>query len=529
MADHHPIFLGSSSSNTQLKSFLFPTMASRHGLIAGATGTGKTVTLQTLMEGFSKLGVPVFAADVKGDLAGLACAGKPHPKVDERIKLLNHATFQQRAYPTVLWDLQGKSGHPIRTTVSEMGPLLFSRLLELSDTQSDALQLIFKIADDKGLLLIDMKDLKAVCSWMSEHTDEFEVDFGKIASSTYGSLLRKLVVLEDQLDHTFFGEPALEIHQLLRKDFSGNGLIHILDARLLIQQPRLYATFMLWLLSELFEDLDEVGELAVPRLVFFFDEAHLLFNEAPKPLLEKIEQVVRLVRSKGVGIYFITQNPIDLPETVLGQLGNRVQHALRAFTPRDQKAVRSAAETFRANPAFKVEEVITQLGVGEALVSVLDPTGTPTVVERIFIVPPESRIGAIDATERSAQMERSPYRGLYDQSVDRESAYEKLQKAQEQPNNSTPPPPLPQTPQSQSAGNDADLSDALGGGRRSSVPATAGPVPRERNPVGRPADGLGAILTKTVIRSVGSSIGSTVGRSVVRGILGSLMGGGRRR
>jgi uncharacterized protein len=522
-----PILLGNTAQQSHV--FLQPRMANRHGLIAGATGTGKTVTLQTLAEGFSRMGVSVFTADVKGDLSGLACAGTPHPKIEERLKQLNHPTYQQRPYPAVFWDLKGKTGHPVHTTVSEMGPLLLARLLELSDPQSDALHLIFKIADDKGLLLLDLKDLKSMCSWMSEHSDEFSADYGKITAPTFGSLLRKLVVLEEQLGSDFFGEPALEIRQLMRKDFSGNGLIHVLDARELIQQPRLYATFMLWLLSELFEDLEEVGDLEAPRLVFFFDEAHLLFNEAPKALIEKIEQVVRLVRSKGVGIYFITQNPIDLPETVLGQLGNRVQHALRAFTPRDQKAVRAAAQTFRANPDFSVEDVISQLAVGEALVSVLDDSGTPSVVQRTLIAPPESRIGPISDSERAEQMDRSPYRGVYDTSVDRESAYELLKKAREtsptmSAGNSTPP-PLPQS----SNTNDQDLREALGGGApsTSSRPPTRS-QPVERRPVGRPPDSMGEMLAKTVVRSVSSSIASSVGRSLVRGVLGGLMGGRRR-
>ena len=522
MPSPSPLLLGATAE--KLPVFLQPRMANRHGLIAGATGTGKTVTLQTMAEGFARMGCSVFTADVKGDLSGVACSGKSHPKIDERLKLLNLATYQQRAYPAVLWDLKGKTGHPIRTTVSEMGPLLLARLLELSEPQSDALHLVFKIADDKGLLLLDLKDLKAMCSWMSENSDEFAADYGKIAGSTFGSLLRKLVVLEEQIGSGFFGEPALEIRQLMRKDFSGNGLIHVLDARELIQQPRLYATFMLWLLSELFEDLEEVGDLEAPRLVFFFDEAHLLFNEAPKALVGKIEQVVRLVRSKGVGIYFVTQNPIDLPETVLGQLGNRVQHALRAFTPRDQKAVRAAAETFRSNPAFSVEEVISQLGVGEALVSVLDETGTPTVVQRTFIAPPESRIGPITDDERREQLERSPYRGIYDTPLDRDSAFELLKKARQQaaPAPGNDPTPIP------SSEKDRELMGALGGSGSSPSRSPARIEPAEKRPVGRPRDTMTEVLTKTVIRSVGSSIGSSVGRSLIRGVLGSLIGGRKR-
>jgi uncharacterized protein len=527
MAAPSPLLLGVSSSKTPVH--LFPKMANRHGLIAGATGTGKTVTLQTLAEGFARMGCTVFTADVKGDLSGLAQAGKPHPKIDERLKLIQPPSYQQRPYPAVLWDLKGKNGHPIRTTISEMGPLILARLMELSEAQSDALHVIFKVADDRKLLLLDIKDLKSMCSWMSENGAETESDYGKIAPATFGSLLRKLVVLEDQVGATFFGEPALEIRHLLRKDFSGNGLIHVLDARELIQQPRLYATFMLWLLSELFEDLEEIGDAEAPRMVFFFDEAHLLFNDAPKALTDKIEQVVRLVRSKGVGIYFVTQNPIDLPETVLGQLGNRVQHALRAFSPKDQKAVKSAAQTFRSNPSFSVEEVITQLGVGEALVSVLDETGTPTIVERTFITPPESRIGPISETERAEQIDRSPYRGIYDTVIDRESAYEILKKTQEKTSASSPnsPPPLP--PQQHADTQDQDLNEALGGNARpaprTSTPRPEMSAPAPKRPVGRPRDSMGEVIAKTMARSVASSVGS----SLVRGLLGGLMGGRGRR
>ncbi|NJK93407.1 MAG: DUF853 family protein [Blastochloris sp.] len=516
-----PFLIGATQDQQAVH--LTPRMGNRHGLIAGATGTGKTVTLQTLIEGFSRLGTTVFTADVKGDLAGLARPGKSHPKIDARVQLLQLKNYQQRPTPAVFWDLKGKQGHPIRTTVSEMGPLLLARLLELSDAQADALHLIFKIADDKGLLLLDIKDLQAMCGWMTENAKNYAADYGKISSSTFGTLQRKLVVLEEQIGSGFFGEPALEIRDLMRRDFSGHGLVHVLDARELIQQPRLYATFMLWLLSELFEDLEEVGDLDAPRLVFFFDEAHLLFNEAPKALIEKVEQVVRLVRSKGVGIYFITQNPVDLPETVLGQLGNRVQHALRAFTPKDQKAVRAAAETFRSNPAFSVTEVITELAVGEALVSVLDENGTPGIVQKVFIAPPESRIGPLDDAERAEQLKVSPYSGRYETLVDRESAYEMLRKAREQA-----PPPLPSSP-GQTQNTDPDLADALGSG------STQAPTPRStrqatepRRPVGRPPDSMGEVLTKTIIRSVGSSIGSSVGRNLVRGVLGGLIGGRKR-
>lgn len=481
------IFIGATAEQVPVR--ISGRMGNRHGLIAGATGTGKTVTLQTLVEGFSQLGTTVFAADVKGDLAGLARAGGPTPKLESRQKALGLSSLSYRASPVVLWDLEGKSGHPVRTTVSEMGPLLLARLLELSEAQSDALQLTFQLADRQGLLLLDLKDLQAMGSWMSEHPEEVAESCGKIASTTLGSLQRKLTLLHSQVGIDFFGEPALEIRALLRSDLSGQGLVHLLDARQLIQQPRLYATFMLAMLSELFEDLEEVGDLDHPRLVFFFDEAHLLFNEMPKALVEKIEQVVRLIRSKGVGIYFVTQNPLDLPEAVLGQLGNRVQHALRAFTPQDQKAVRAAAQTFRTNPAFSVETAITELAVGEALVSCLQEDGSPGIVQRTLIAPPASRIGPITDEERREQMQRSPYAGVYDQAVDRESAYERLKQARQE----------------------------------TVLPEKPAPVKSR----GREPESLSTTLTKSVVRSVGSAIGSSLGRQLIRGLLGSLLGGRR--
>ncbi len=474
--------------------------ANRHGLIAGATGTGKTVTLQVLAEGFSAHGVPVFMADVKGDLAGMSQPGKPHPKIDERIASLGLTDYSQRSFPVVFWDLYGEQGHPIRATISEMGPLLLARLMGLNETQEGVLNVAFKIADEQGLMLLDLKDLRALLSFCGEHAQELTLQYGNVATSTVGAIQRQLLTLEQQGAEGFFGEPALQISDLMRKDLSGQGIINILAADRLMQSPRLYGTFLLWLLAELFEDLPEVGDPDKPKLVFFFDEAHLLFDEAPKALLEKVEQVVRLVRSKGIGVYFITQNPLDVPDSVLGQLGNRVQHALRAFTPRDQKAVKTAAETFRPNPKLDTEQVITEMGVGEALVSMLQAKGVPGMVERTMICPPASRIGPVTPEERRETMAASPVSGRYDQVVDRESAYEVLvRKAAEK------------TAQAQAAA--AQLAAAkeqeqaeraasrAGGGRQTIVEA----------------------LAKSVVRSVGSQIGRQVTRSLVRGLLGSLL------
>ncbi len=402
-------------------------MANRHGLIAGATGTGKTVTLQILAEGFSKLGVPVFMADVKGDLSGLSKAGKPHPKIDERVSSIKIDDYQARQYPIVFWDLFGDLGHPFRTTISELGPLLLSTLLELNDTQTGILYSAFRIADDNKLLLLDLKDLRSMLIWMGDNAKELKSEYGNISSASIGAIQRRLLVLEEQQAEFFFGEPAASIEDLMKTDFSGNGVISIMDVtKLVSNSPRLYATFLLWLLSELFEELPEVGDADRPKLVFFFDEAHLLFDQAPKPLLDKVEQVVRLIRSKGVGVYFISQSPLDIPEDVLGQLGLRVQHALRAFTPKDRKAIKAVAENFRPNPNLDTQQVITELGIGEALVSTLDAKGSPTIVERTLIRPPESQMGPLTADERAQTIKRSPFNGKYDDAVDRESAYELL-------------------------------------------------------------------------------------------------------
>ena len=456
-------------------------MANRHGLIAGATGTGKTVTLQVLAEGFSRAGVPVFMADVKGDLSGIAAAGAAHRKIDERLAVMPLADYRQRSYPTVFWDIYSEKGHCVRTTVSDFGPLLLSSFLDLNTTQTGVLHTAFKAADDAGLLLLDMKDLQAVLNWVKDERATLERDHGGISPASVAAIQRNLNMLGEQGGSQFFGEPALVLDDLMKHDFSGNGVINVLDATRLMQQPRLYAIFLLWLISELFEQLPEVGDRDRPRLVFFFDEAHLLFDGAPKILLEKIEQVVRLIRSKGVGIYFITQSPADIPDAVLGQLGKRVQHALRAFTPKDQKAVRVAAQTFRANPAFDTETVITQLGVGEALVSVLDRDGVPTAVERVLVAPPESRIGPLTEAERADVLSRSPWRGRYDEPLDRDSAWEELRRQAE----------LKQPP------------------AEKGKPSKTG---------GRQRQGVLEAMAKSAARS----IGSTLGRQIMRGILGSL-------
>ncbi|HKB07932.1 MAG TPA: helicase HerA-like domain-containing protein, partial [Candidatus Polarisedimenticolia bacterium] len=405
---------------------LLPAMANRHGLIAGATGTGKTTTLRVMAEGFSRIGVPVFMADVKGDLSGIGQAGTDNPKVAERVKQLGLAEFSFAASPVTFWDLFGEQGHPVRTTVSDMGPLLLSRLLNLNDTQSGVLTLVFKVADDSGLLLLDLKDLQATLADVAGRAGELQKIYGNVSSASVGAIQRGLLTLSQQGADRFFGEPALNLDDMIQTGPGGLGVVNLLAADRLMTSPKNYATFLLWLMSELFERLPEVGDQEKPKMVFFFDEAHLLFNDIPRALLETIEQVVRLIRSKGVGIYFITQNPLDIPERVLGQLGNRVQHALRAFTPADEKAVRAAARTFRSNPKLEVETVITQLGVGEALVSFLDENGTPGIVERALIRPPRSRLGPMAPEVRQQMMSQSLVAGVYEKIVDRESAYEIL-------------------------------------------------------------------------------------------------------
>ncbi|ECE6726336.1 ATP-binding protein, partial [Salmonella enterica subsp. enterica] len=423
-----PIVIAKKTTDIHQDIVLHSEFANRHGLIAGATGTGKTVTLKVMAENFSRIGVPVFLADAKGDVSSIAKAGSDNPKFDERIKSLGIDTIAFAASPTIFWDLFGEQGHPIRTTVSEIGPLLLAQMLNLNDTQEGVLSAVFRIADDQGLLLIDFKDLKAMLSYVSDNANDLKADYGNLSPASLGAIQRNLLALGDQGGEQFFGEPSLNILDFIQTDSNGHGYINLLAADKLMNTPKLYATFLLWMLSELFEQLPEVGDLDKPKLVFFFDEAHLLFDNASPALQQKIEQVVRLIRSKGVGIYFISQNPLDIPETVLGQLGNRVQHALRAFTPKDQKAVKTAADTFRANPEFKVDQAITELAVGEALISFLDEQGTPQIVERGWIMPPYSAFSPLSADERKALMSQSIVAGIYEHAVDRDSAYEMLQR-----------------------------------------------------------------------------------------------------
>jgi DNA helicase HerA-like ATPase len=478
--------------------YLVPKMSNRHGLVAGATGTGKTVTLQTMAETFSSIGVPVVMADVKGDLSGIAKAGGGNPKVTSRIEELKIEGHTPMAFPVCFWDIFGELGHPLRTTISEMGPLLLSRLLNLNDVQAGVLNLVFKIADDNGLLLLDLKDLRKMLEFVGEHREQYTNEYGNVSSASIGSIQRGLLTLEEQGADKFFAEPALDIMDFIQTDGRGKGVMNIIASEKLMLSPGLYSTFLLWLLSELFEQLPEAGDLDKPKLVFFFDEAHLLFNDAPKVLLDKIEQVVRLVRSKGVGIYFVTQNPIDIPETVLGQLGNRVQHALRAFTPRDQKAVKSAAETFRANPKFQVEEVITELGVGEALVSFLDEKGIPGIVERAKIVPPQSQIGPILPEERNHLIRSSVIYGVYEKQIDRESAFEILQK--------------------KFAQEDADEKAAAEQKEMMKQQNQQKPAP------GSAGDIFGD-LAKVAGRSLTRQVSNELGRTLVRGVLGSILAG----
>lgn len=423
--------------------FLYPSMANRHGLIAGATGTGKTVSLKVMAEHFSAQGVPVFLADVKGDISGLCMPGQATPKLDERLRKLGIADFPYNAYPTVFWDVFGEQGHPVRTTLSEMGPLLLSRLLNLNETQDGVLNVVFKVADDQGMLLLDLKDLQSMLQYVSDHAAEFNAQYGRVSPASVGTIQRSLLALSQQSGEKLFGEPALNLDDFIQTDSSGRGMINILAANRLMQFPKMYSTLLLWLMSELFDRLPEVGDTDKPKLVFFFDEAHLLFNDAPEALIDKIETVVRLVRSKGVGIYFITQNPADIPDKVLGQLSNRILHALRAFTPQEQKAVRAAAQTFRPNPKIDVEQAINELAVGEALVSMLDAQGTPMVVERAFILPPHSCFGPVDTAGRQRVIDQSPVAGYYEKAVDRESAFELLKKRAEQLVSQRPTQPQP--------------------------------------------------------------------------------------
>ncbi len=492
---------------------LLPALANRHGLVAGATGTGKTVTLQVMAEAFSAIGVPVFAADVKGDLSGISQPGVSSPKFDARVKAMGLDAVTFAACPVVFWDVFGKQGHPVRATISEMGPLLLSRILNLNDTQSGVLTLVFKIADDNGLLLLDLKDLQAMLQHVGEAASQYQSEYGNISAASVGAIQRGLVVLGQQGADKFFGEPALNIEDLLQVDSAGKGVVNILAADELMRSPQLYATFLLWLMSELFEKLPEVGDPEKPKLVFFFDEAHLLFDDLPSVLQGRIEQVVRLIRSKGVGVYFVTQNPIDVPDTVLGQLGNRVQHALRAFSPRDQKAVKAAAQTFRTNPKINVEEVITQLGVGEALVSFLEEQGIPGIVERAMICPPHSQIGPISPEQRAALIQSSVLAGVYETAVDRESAYEKL-KGKVAASPAAAPAGAAPAPAAGSGwlGSLEGVGSALGGILQSPAGSRRGDT-----------------VVQAMVKSAARSMGSTVGRQIIRGVLGSLLGGASRR
>jgi len=466
-------------------------MANRHGMIAGATGTGKTVTMQILAEEFSRAGVPVLMADVKGDVSGLACAATAHPKIDERIAAIGINDYQMQPNPVVFWDMYGKLGHPVRATIGELGPLLLSNLLSLNDTQSGVLYSAFKIADENGLMLYDLEDLQSLLAWMADNAKELRAEYGNFTSASIGAIQRDLLVLEEQDAEIFVGEPVLDLNDLMRLDFSGRGIINILDVTTVISRgPRLYATFLIWLMAELFENLPEVGDADKPKFIMFFDEAHLLFDDAPKALIDKIEQVVRLIRSKGVGVYFVSQSPLDIPEDVLGQLGMKIQHALRAFTPKEKKAVNIVAENFRENPDIDTKTVITELGIGEALVSVLDEEGAPTEVEQILIRPPQSRIGPASEEERVELIKRSPIGTKYNESKNRQSAKEILKARAEE---------KLKLAEEQTAREQAE---------------------KERKPSGRRQT-----ATEAMIKSLARSVGTQIGKRVIRGILGSLLGG----
>ncbi|MFN0262822.1 helicase HerA-like domain-containing protein [Tepidamorphus sp. 3E244] len=497
------VLIGASPEGQQ---FLDLKLANRHGLVTGATGTGKTVTLQILAEGFAAQGVPVFCADAKGDLAGIAETGEPKDFITKRAQEVGLGEMEYGPSPVIFWDLFGQQGHPIRTTVTEMGPLLLSRMLDLSEAQEGALNIAFKIADDEGLLLVDLKDLKALLMELVERPEEIRSEYGSVSKASIGAIQRKMLVFENQGGEDFFGEPALDIRDLMRIDRDGRGFINVLAADKLMQSPRLYAMFLLFLMSELFEELPEVGDPEKPKLVFFFDEAHLLFDEAPPILMDKIEQVVRLIRSKGVGVYFVTQNPLDIPESVLAQLGNRVQHALRAYTPREQKAVKTAASTFRQNPEFDTADAITQLGVGEALVSTLGGKGVPTIVQRTLIRPPASRIGPVDFKEREAIMSDSPVRGMYDTPVDRESAYEVLAERAKK-----------RAEEERLAAEREEREKELARLEKEASKRT-----KSRSSRSSRSDSLAEAVLKSAGRSVASSVGRQIGKALLRGILGSL-------
>jgi hypothetical protein len=537
-----PLYLAKSEDGYPA---LLPQMANRHGLITGATGTGKTVTLQSIAERLSFAGVPVFMADVKGDLSGMGAAGVVTPKLEARLKDLGLEGFQPYANPVAFWDVFGENGIPVRATISDMGPLLLARLLNLNETQGGVLQLVFKIADDQGLLLLDLKDLRAMVQHVGDNAKNFTTEYGNVAPASIGAIQRGLLTLEEQGGDIFFGEPMLDIHDLMQVDANGRGVINVLAAEKLVQSPALYSTFLLWLLAELFEQLPEAGDLDKPKLVFFFDEAHLLFTDAPQALTDKVEQVVRLIRSKGVGVYFVTQNPLDVPEKILGQLGNRVQHALRAFTPRDQKAVQAAAQTMRANPKFDAATVITELGVGEALISFLDEKGRPNVVDRSIVFPPASRLGPLTAGERQALIQASPLLATYGETVDRESAYEVLKGKPAAPG---PAPGAIPAPPAGRGGLDANDWGNRGGGqaqpRPTPQPRQSAPAPQQESGGGL-LGGLGEILTgstgprggrregvleaaaKSAARGMAGSVGRGIGNQILRGVLGSILGGRR--
>ncbi|PUE47425.1 ATP-binding protein [Limnohabitans sp. 2KL-1] len=507
------------AQNDQAQCHLLPGLANRHGLITGATGTGKTVTLQTLAENFSRLGVPVFMADVKGDLTGISQVGKIGEKLAAVLKDRGLTLPEPIACPTTVWDVFGEQGHPVRATISDMGPLLLTRMLGLNDTQAGVLNLVFKIADDNGLLLLDMKDLRAMLQYVGDNAKQFTTEYGNISAASIGAIQRGLLQIESQGGDQFFGEPMLNIEDFMQTDAQGLGVVNILSADKLMNSPRLYATFLLWMLSELFEVLPEIGDPEKPKLVFFFDEAHLLFKDAPAALVERIELVVRLVRSKGVGVYFVTQNPLDIPDSVLGQLGNRVQHALRAYTPRDQKAVAATAQTMRPKAGLNIEAAITELAVGEALVSFLDAKGRPCETERVFVLPPGSQLGPISPEQRQALIAVSLVAGVYEQTLDRESAHERLKGQASTGSNasahgSTHAGSLP----GQSPDSAEKASGGLMGGLSELLFGSTGPRGGQR-------DGVAQMVVKSAVRTVGSA----VGREIVRGVLGGLLGGGRRK
>ena len=522
-----PIIIAKKTTNTQQDVVLHSQFANRHGLIAGATGTGKTVTLKVLAESFSRIGVPVFLADAKGDVSSLAKAGETNPKFEERIKSLNIDSIPFAASSVVFWDLFGEQGHPIRTTVSEIGPLLLSRMLNLNDTQEGVLSAVFRIADDQGLLLIDFKDLKAMITYVSEHAADFKAEYGNLSPASLGAIQRNLLALADQGGDKFFGEPALNIMDFIQTDNQGRGNINLLAADKLMNTPKLYATFLLWMLSELFEQLPEVGDMDKPKLVFFFDEAHLLFDNASDALQEKIEQVVRLIRSKGVGIYFVTQNPLDLPESVLGQLGNRVQHALRAFTPKDQKAVKTAAETFRANPEFEVDQAITELGVGEALISCLDEQGIPQIVERAWVMPPYSSFSPITTDERKGLMNQSVVAGIYEKEVDRESAFEMLQNKvaeRQQQAAQAEQDKVAAKEQEALAKQQAKEAEALAKQQARQQDLLIKEQQKEAERSAKQREKMTQDILGTFAKSAARSLGGSTGQKIVRGLLGSLFG-----